>query len=153
MSNQIGMLLIMASVTLFSCHNNTHKEAPQLGDFPGFRKDMVSSLLPTPPEKPAFYISGTYVLTDQDDFCMTWDTIWVSKKPSEVNSYNVRRKTVFQRSVGERIFPLECYHQSWTGSYNAGAEKMEALTEARELQVNANKTGVELDGNFYKKVE
>jgi hypothetical protein len=152
MNTQVGMLLVFVSVTLFSC-TSREKRLPTIKDLPAWEKEMDNKLFPPTPAKPVFYISGMYVLIDLANFCTTWDTIWVSKKPMEVNSYRVRRKTVFKRGVGEKLFPMECYQQSWTGSYDASARKMEALTEAHELQVNEAQNGVELEGNSYKKIE
>lgn len=150
MNKQLGMLLIFVSVTLFSCFD-THKDRPK--DISVFEKEMGNRLITPPPRKPVYYVSGMYVLIDQNIFCTTWDTVWVSKRRKEVNSYTIRRKTVFQRSVGEQVFPEESYQESWTGSYNAAGEKMEALTEAQALQVHGARNGLELDGNFYKKIE
>jgi hypothetical protein len=152
MNKQIGMLLMAVSVTLSSCFD-AHPNSGKGKDLPFFEKLPAAKLSLPAPEKPPFYISGIYVLTSQGDFCTTWDTLWVSKRAKEVNSYTIRRKTVFQRNVGERLFPAEASKESWTGSYNAAAEKMEAVAEAQAFQVCTERNGVELDGNFYQKIE
>src|SRR5438094_8975529 len=111
MNKQLPMLLMAVSVSLSSCFD-AHSNSGKGKDFPFFENLPAAKLSPPAPEKPPFYVSGMYVLTNQGDFCTTWDTLWVSKRPGEVNSYTIRRKTVFQRNVGEQLFPLEANKES-----------------------------------------
>ncbi len=152
MKTVLGIMLTSFSITLLSC-NWSEVDRSEKQDFSVFQKELAGKLSTPTAAKPVFYVSGVYTFMEQNDFCITWDTVWVAKIPTAINGYTIRRKTVFQRNVGEHVFARESYPQTWTGSYNAASQKMEAFSEAQALHVNAEQTGLEMDGGEYHKIQ
>lgn len=107
---------------------------------------------PTPTLRAPSFITGTYVTYEKSRFCVTWDTLIISKDISQQNLYAVDRQSAYQWSLERSIFPVQTVWTGWKGVYDDSSHILNGI-HADNLQFFPEQNTVRLSGVLYWRVE
>ncbi|BAV04447.1 hypothetical protein SAMN05421788_110182 [Filimonas lacunae] len=138
-------LLIISTATciLSACSSNQ----PQPATSP---QPAATSLQVQPARR--LFASGTYVFTSESHIAFNTDTIKVAKVLSTATTYQITRKTTYQKIICGMIGPAQVLTQYCTGSYDAMTRTMFLIPSGYRLLYQKN-GALELNEALYEKVE
>ena len=97
-------------------------------------------------------ISGTYVTQFKNEYSITSDTLVVG---SEGNSqtYNIERRTGFNKVRDGKILPKEFKVAKWVSSYNSDRQLLQETELGKQISVLTEKQSLKLGDTEYQKVK
>ena len=100
-----------------------------------------------------YFIPGTYALCEQANFCTTWDTLIVSADRSLSNKFRIKRKSCFQRNLGEDCFKEQYVSSEWMGLYDYTSHLLSCANSNKQLEFMPAKSSIMLFGMIYQRVK
>ena len=97
-------------------------------------------------------ISGTYVTQFKNEYSITSDTLVVA---SEANSqtYNIERRTGFNKIRDGKTLPKEYKVVKWVSSYNIEKHLLQETELGKQISVLSEKQSLKLGDSEYQKVK
>ncbi len=97
-------------------------------------------------------ISGTYVTQFKNEFSITSDTLVVA---SEENSqtYNIERRTGFNKIRDGKTLPKEFKVAKWVSSYDIEKQLLQETELGKQISVLSEKQSLKLGDSEYQKVK
>jgi hypothetical protein len=97
-------------------------------------------------------VSGTYVTQFKNEFSITSDTLVVA---SEANSqtYNIERRTGFNKIRDGKTLPKEFKVAKWVTSYNVEKQILQETELGKQIYVLSEKQSLKLGDSEYQKVK
>lgn len=103
--------------------------------------------------RPRFFITGTYVYSEQTGFFYVWDTIIISKLPTEVN-FHLTHLTTYQRKKPGSANDPEYQVEEFNGVYDPLHLKLLLPGRANEIEFKEEDPSDFWIGNqTYSKIE
>ena len=97
-------------------------------------------------------ISGTYVTQFKNEYSIASDTLVVA---SEANSqtYNIERRTGFNKIRNGKTLPKEFKVAKWVSSYDIEKQMLQETELGKQISVLAEKQRLKLGDSEYQKVK
>ncbi len=97
-------------------------------------------------------ISGTYVTQFKNEYSITSDTLVVA---SEANSqtYNIERRTGFNKIRDGKALPKEFKKVKWVSSYDIEKQLLQETELGKQISVLSEKQSLKLGDSEYQKVK
>ena len=106
---------------------------------------------PTPATRQAF-ITGTYVTFEKSRFCITWDTLIVTRDHSQPNLFMVNRESAYQWNLETTYFPVDEVSTYWAGVFDDSSHTLSGV-HGLDLRFSPDQTTLRLSGALYWRVE
>jgi hypothetical protein len=105
------------------------------------------------PEQAPRFLPGMYVSQAENEFCRITDTLIIRKTSLDGITYQVIRKSAFQRiRQGEKL-PVEYQAEEWQAGYDATLSVLLPAVKAPEIRYAAEQNKVFKGDWEYEKVE
>jgi hypothetical protein len=113
---------------------------------------IITTLYSCSPTSKTNYISGTYVTQFKNEYSITSDTLVVA---SEANSqtYNIERRTGFNKIRDGKTLPKEFKVAKWVSSYDTEKQILQETELGKQIYVLSEKQSLKLGDSEYQKVK
>ncbi|MBN8856668.1 MAG: hypothetical protein BGO55_06195 [Sphingobacteriales bacterium 50-39] len=99
------------------------------------------------------FLPGIYVNQTETEFCRVADTFIIRRLTLQGESYQVSRRSSFQRIRQGIKLPSEYQAEQWTGVYEAQSKILRATDKGKLLQYEPSENQVYNGNVVYEKVE
>ena len=98
-------------------------------------------------------ISGTYVTQFKNEYSITTDTIVLTASESSSQTYNIERRTGFNKVRNGKILPKQFKVAKWTTTYNTTKELLQETDLGKQISLSPDKQSLKLGDTEYQKVK
>lgn len=97
-------------------------------------------------------IEGTYVTTYEQEFAKGNDTLTITVYNKDSNTYQIKRRTGYNRIREGKLMPRELKEEEWMATYNEDKMILQQTEFGRQVYVNTQTNTVSF-GGLYKKIK
>jgi hypothetical protein len=119
------ILIALATISFYSCSSNNKKTD----------------------------ISGTYVTQFKNEYSITTDTIVLTASESSSQTYNIERRTGFNKVRNGKTLPKQFKVAKWTTTYNTTKELLQETDLGKQISLSPDKQSLKLGDTEYQKVK
>jgi len=95
-------------------------------------------------------IEGTYVKAYQQEFAKGYDTLIITAYNKEANSYNIQRRTGYNRIEEGKLLPRKLEQEAWMATYNEDKLVLQQTEFGRQVYVNTKAHTLSFGGTYQK---
>jgi hypothetical protein len=98
-------------------------------------------------------ISGTYVTQFKNEYSITSDTIVLTTSESSSQTYNIERRTGFNKVRDGKTLPKQFKVAKWTSSYIMDKQLLQETELGKQISISPDNQSLKLGDTEYQKVK
>lgn len=99
------------------------------------------------------FIPGTYVNYAEGEFSVAYDTLIIHPHPQQTDTYQILRKSAYQRIEADRLQPKVHKKDEWTAIYNAETGSMQETRHGKVITFDPKAGTLMVEKREYQKVD
>ncbi|WP_428329668.1 hypothetical protein [Mucilaginibacter sp.] len=97
-------------------------------------------------------LSGTYTNQSKSEYSLASDTLIITVIDQSNNSYQIERKTGFQKIRNQITQPKQYKNEKWQATWNADKKILSETDLGRQISFGKEKHSLSLKGTQYQKI-